>query len=344
MRRRRDGDTVVSMVRAVVLASIALACVACRPAAPAVPIGHSSSTSVAPAPPPRPHAPRSPSEALAVQHHAPVTIERSLSVPGGTVVVYAYDRLESKLGELAAEGRDVVAELEAEQSRCEDERAELDEDERDWVESEQRSCEELAAATLFDDEQLTSGCRAVGVASIDAQGKLLGRVPIQGSCLAGIASFEAYDLTQEPEDELLLVVTFESFGQLTRGGWGQTRETTSLHVLAGGAGAGEDGVAELLAVELEEHNEGGNCPNGVHRSVRVAAETIEVFSQAWNDCDRESCIDPTAEAAEDANPSEICHDEPVTAERARWQPGERAWGEFEPAQHDETVLPESTMK
>jgi hypothetical protein len=329
------------MMRVVMLASIALGCGSCRPQEPSAPPRHASGASL-PAKRVPPREPRS-SSTLAEQHHAPVTIERSVRVPGGAVFVYAYGLLPSKVGASTAADGDVEAKLAAEQSRCEKARSGVAPPKAgDSAPAEPRSCEELAAAVVLEDENLTSACRAVGVASVDERGELLGSVELQGACLVGITSFEAYDLTQEPEDELMLVVSYESFGQLTHGGWGQTQQLTRLHVLS--VGSGEGGLTEQLVVDLAVEDEGGTCNNGIRRSVRVAGEgVIEVFAQKWNGCDREKCIDPDDEAAEEADPGQICRGEPVTAERAAWRPEEAAWV-FEPREFEGAVLPDGIMK
>jgi hypothetical protein len=280
--------------------------------------------------------------ALSEQHQAAVTIERAVSVPGGTVVAYSYGLLESKVGARSAAdgdlGGDLGVELAAERSRCEKARSGRDPQDRGSAPAEPRSCEELAAAVVLEDENLTSECRAVGVASFHEGGELLGSVELQGTCLVGVASFQAYDLTQEPADELMLIVSYETFGPLTYGGWGPTQQLTRLHVLS--VGSGEVGLAEQLVVDLDVEDEGGSCNNGVRRSVRVAGEgALEVFAQKWSGCGREKCID----AADEADPSEICRGEPVTAERATWRPEEGAWA-FEPAEHAGNVLPDGIMK
>jgi hypothetical protein len=335
------------MVRAVVFASIALGSAACRPAQPAAPLGHGSSSSGTPQPasPARgPRSPRGPREALAAQHHAEVTIEQALSMPGGEVVVYGYSRLESKLGERTAAGHDVTAELAVERRRCDAERAALPPEEREWIETQEQSCEEIAASVLFGDDQLTPGCQDTGVASFDPQGRLVGHVVLDGPCLIAIDSFEAYDLTPEAADELMLVATFGRFGQ-TRGGWSTEQESTRLHVLATRAADGEATLAAQLVVELNIAYEGGACQSGIHRSLRVADDgALEVFSQPWDECARADCIEPDDEAAEEADPSQICQDEPVTAERVRWRSEERSWGAFEPMAHEGNVLPDGIMK
>jgi hypothetical protein len=332
------------MVRVVVLASIASACVACKPAPLATTIGHVSSTSVVPDRTPPPRKPRSAREALAELHHAQVSVEHSLAVPGGSVVVYAYDRLESEIGQRTAAGRDVAAELAAALRRCEGERDALDPDQRERVESTHPSCQRFAAAASFSDARLVTDCQALGVAYLDARGELLDRLDVDGPCLSAFRSLEAYDLSPTPGEELLLLATFSTHGETTQGEWGSLEDVTRLYVLQ--AAAGEDGpfVVEELVVELDVVGHGDACDTGTRRSLRVAGDgVLERFSQPYDDCGDEQCIDPTDEAAEDADPSELCQGEPVTAERATWRPKEQAWGAFEPFAHEGNVLPDGIM-
>jgi hypothetical protein len=336
------------MVRAVVLVSVALGSASCRPSGSpvlATPIGHSSSTSVAPARTPLP----SPTHTLAALHHADVTIEGSLPVPGGTAKAYSYVMLESRIGELAAQGRDVKAELAAEQGRCEEQRAVLEPDEQESIELWERSCEELAAATLLDDDQLSPECHAVGVAYFDLHGVLLDRMEIDGPCLDGANTFEAYDLTPAPHDELLLVATSKTLGEQTRGGWGAVQQSTSLHVLSAmpALGGDEAVLVEDLEVELDVSYDGGACGHGIRRSLQVAAVgVLEVFSREWNECGDEGCIDPAlAEAAaEDGDTREICRKEPVTVERATWRAEAGEWGPLEPMEVDVDELPDGIVQ
>lgn len=335
------------MVRAVLLVSVVSICAACKPAAP-TDIGHVGSTSVVPSEAPATRRDGSPSAVLTARVHAKVKIESTLPVPGGNAYVYTYGRLESLAGERAAAGHDVAAELVAEQRHCEDERAALDPAEREQPPSDDRSCEELAGAALFADDQLTPACREAGVAYFDDGGQLLGDVAIGGPCLRRIVSLEAYDLTPEPTDELLLLAAFASFGEQSGGDWGPTEEATRLLVL-GLVPDPENRLAQQLDLELDVTREGGVCSSGVHRSLRVAGPgRLEVFSQEWSDCDREHCVDP-AEAAgmledEDADAIPVCQSVPVAAAVTTWSPEGKAWSLLDPLPYEGTVLPDGIMR
>lgn len=333
------------MVRSSWIVSIAVFGLACRPTQPPAAPAHDATLLGTPSPPPqRAH---SPADILGAQHHVPVTIEASVAVPGGTVAVYTYDRLESQLGALSAAGRDAVAELAAAQGRCEAERAALDPDDREYIESEYPSCSERAAAVLFEDDQLSPECRTLAVATFDAKGALLHSGETYPACLYRFGGLDPYDLTPLAEPELMLNVTYAVFGELTRGGWGQTELSTQLHVLA--IEADLDGhapfvVVEQLAVELGVSQDHGACSGGMNRSLRVATVgTIEVFSQQWSECGDEDCIDPTDEGAADVDPSMLCQDAPVTAERSVWQADPGQWGAFETRAYEGSVLPDGVM-
>ena len=343
------------MVRAALLASIVSACVSCKPGGPDDPIGYGGSTSVVPGHAPRLRARQSPEEVLAGKHRAPVSLGSSLPVSGGIAVVYRYGLLQSYIGERTASGHDVVAELEAEQQRCEDERAALDPGERDYVEAEYQSCEALAASRLFGNEQLVPECEALAVAYFGTDGTLLANVEVGGPCVASVGSFEAYDLTPEPDDELMLVASFDTFGELTHGGWGETQQETSMHVLAIRSGVERVELVEQLDVELAVRFDGGNCNHGIERSARVAGVgVIEVFSKRWNECESEHCIDAEqaaiaaaeAEAAgEDVEEDlPVCEGEPVVAERTRWVPEEKSWTVLKGFPFAGTQLPDGIMR
>jgi hypothetical protein len=179
---------------------------------------------------------------------------------------------------------------------------------------------------------------------MDAAGRLLDSFETEGPCLREIGSFEAYDVTPEPQDELLLLATFETLGVLTPGGFGRVQQATRLYVLA----PRDEDEAELvqqLAIDLDVTSYGDHCDSGLRRSVRIVEPgVIEVFSQAWNDCAREGCVDPddVEDAAEDAFP--VCQDSPVIADRTTWQPETREWTQFEPLEHEGKVLPDGIMK
>ena len=338
------GATLLGVLRTAVLVSIVSACVSCKASPPVDTIGHGSSTAVTPEPPPPRRAPASPQAKLREHVHAKVAIERKLAVPGGVAALYTWNRLEGALGERAAAGHDVTAELETARQRCEDERAALDPVDREQVEDEYPSCEALAGSSVLGDEQITPDCRALAVAWFDTAGRLLDSFEVDGPCLHEIDSFETYDVTPEPQDELLLLATFETLGVLTRGGFGRVQQATRLYVLA----PRDEDEAELvqqLAIDLDVKNDGGNCDNGLRRSVRVVEPgVIEVFSQAWDDCLRENCVDPAdaEDADEDAYP--LCQDEPVIADRTTWRPETREWSQFEPFEHEGKVLPDGIMK
>lgn len=333
------------MLRVVVLASIASACAACKPAPPATTIGHVGSTTVEPerAAPPPPAG--GPAAALAVVLHAQATIEHTLAAPGGSAYLYTYRRLEAELGQRAAAGHDVKSELETEQHRCEADRAVLAPEERERLDVEYQTCEALAGALLLADDQLTRECKALGVAYFDASGTLLGAFDVGGPCVAHIGSFEAFDVTPADDDELMVLATFETHGELTGGGWGRVEESTQLHVLAAQPG---EALVPQLAVQLDLGMVGGSCTQGTHRSARIASPgVLEVFSQPWTECGREGCIDPDdpdAPAPED-QPA-MCQAEPVTAERATWDAAAGAWqwSAFEPLAHEAKVLPDGIMK
>lgn len=335
------------MLRIVVFAAIVPACASCKPGAPDDPIGYGASTSNAPGRGPVRRSASAPNEVLAGKHRAPVKLEGRIPVPGGSAIVYTYGRLQSYLGERAAAGHDVVAELAAEQQRCNDERAALDPSQREWVEAEYPSCEALAATTLFGDDQLVPECKALAVAYFDADGTLLSQVDVGDPCVWKLGSLEAYDLTPEPDAELMLIATFERFGELT-GGWGRTREATSLHVLAIQPGVE---LTLQLEVDLGESAADDDCNTGIERSARVAGVgVLEVFSQPWNDCTREPCLGAAeaeeAEAAGEPMVEElpICHVEPVTAARTRWVPEERSWTVLEEFAYEGTQLPDGIQR
>jgi hypothetical protein len=332
------------VLRPAVLVSIVAACGSCKASPSVDSIGYGAGTSVTPDRSPSRRVPPSPKAALGELVHAAVTVEGTLAASGGTVLLYAWHRLEAALAERAAAGHDVTAELAAAQQRCEDERAALDPGERDYVEAEYQSCEAMAGSLLLDDEQLTPECRALGVAWFDAGGRLLDAIEADGSCLRDIGSFEAYDVTPEPEDELLLLATFETLGLLTHGGFGRVQQATRLYVLAPRDGD-EAELVQQLVIDLDVENDAGTCDNGLRRSVRIVEPgVLEVFAQAWDECERKDCVDPAdvEDAAEDAFP--VCQDEPVIADRTTWQPETRQWSEFEPLEHEGKVLPDGIMK
>lgn len=335
------------MPRAVVLAAIVAVCISCKPGAPDDPFGHGASTSTVPGGRQVRRSAAAPNEVLAGKHRAPVKLEGRIPVPGGSAVVYTYGRLQSYLGERAAAGHDVVAELAAERQRCDDARAALDPADRERVEGEYPSCEALAGTTLFGDEQLVPECEALAVAYFDADGTLLSQVDVGGSCVDQLRSLEAYDLTPAPDDELMLLATFVRFGELTLGGWGQQQEQTRMHVLAIEPGGG---IALQLVVELDESAEAGNCGIGIERSARVAKiGVIEVYSRPWSDCAKEACIDATEaeEARAAGEPVEelpSCPVEPVTAARTRWVPEERSWTVLEEFAYEGTQLPDGIQR
>ncbi len=334
------------MLRAVVLAAIVSACISCRPGAPDDPFGHGASTSNVPGRGPVRRSAAAPNEVLAGKHRAPVKLEGRIPVPGGSAIVYTYGRLQSYLGERAAAGHDVVAELAAERQRCDDARAALDPGERERIEAEYPSCEALAGTTLFGDDSLVPECKALAVAYFDADGTLLSQVDVGGPCVWKLGSLEAYDLTPEPDAELMLIAMFERFGELTPG-WGRTQEATSLHVLAIHPGVE---LALQLEVELDVSTGGGSCNSGIERSARVAeVGVLEVYSRPWSDCTQESCID-AAEAEEARAAGEpveelpSCKVEPVTAARARWVPEERSWTVLEEFTYGGMELPDGIQR
>jgi hypothetical protein len=331
------------MVRAAALLSIASACVACRPSAPATPAATTEPASSEPAPPRQ-----APSglDALHEVYSTDVFEIAAVAVPGGKVVAYRYDRLESEIGRLTAEGRDVAAELAAEEQRCEAERAALDPNQREVIESMEPSCEELAGAAVFSDDQLTTGCEVLGVAYLGARDELLDHLDFGDDCLDHVHTLDAYDLSPAPGDELRLVAAFVTYGETTRGGWGNTKSVERLHVLRAATNEGEDegeGEASLvveLEVKLDEKGDGGACDVGTRRSLRVVTPgVLERFSQEYRDCGN-YCIEPSDEDAQDAEPDELCRHEPIEAERATWQPADGSWEEFEPFDFDGDVMPE----
>lgn len=336
------------MLRIVVLAAIMAACASCKPGAPDDPFGHGASTSTAPGRGPMRRSASAPNEVLAGKHRAPVKLEGRIPVPGGSAIVYTYGRLQSHLGERAAAGHDVVAELAAERQRCDDARAALAPGEREWIEAEYPSCEALAATTLFGDDSLVPECKTLAVAYFDADGTLLSQVDVGGPCVWKLGSLEAYDLTPEPDAELMLIAMFERFGELTGGGWGRTREATSLHVLAIHPGVE---LALQLEVDLGESSAGDKCNTGIERSARVAGVgVLEVYSRPWNDCTQAPCIDAAeaeeAEAAGEPVEEELpsCQVEPVTAARTRWVPDERSWTVLEEFAYEGTQLPDGIQR
>lgn len=334
------------MLRVVVLASLASASVACKPAPPASSLGHvGPSATVQPASPAPPRATAGPSGALAVVLHAPVTLEHTLTTPAGSASLYTYDRLQAELGRRAAAGHDVKSELVTEQHRCEADRAILAPEERERLDVQYQTCEALAGALLLADDQLTRECKALGVAYFDASGTLLGAFDVGGPCVASIGSFEAYDVTPAADDELMVLATFETRGELPGGGWGRVEESTQLHVLAAQPG---EALEPLLAVQLDLDVVGGRCDQGTRRSARIASPgVLEVFSQPWTECGREGCwdLDDPDAPAPDEQPA-MCRAEPVTGERATWDAstGAWAWSAFEPPAHERTVLPDGIMR
>lgn len=334
------------MLRAAVVASIASACVSCKQG-PSDPIGHGGATSVTPGHTrarvkPEPHA------VLAGKHRAPIDIATTIPVPGGTAVAYTYERLQARIGEAEASGHDMTAELEQARLACEDERAALGPDEREWLESEYPSCEAKAGMQVFGDDQLDPECMALGVAYFDPDGILLSHVELGGPCLAhphGQVVLEAYDLTPEPDDELMLTTSFATVGELTRGGWGTTQSETHMYVLA----IRPSEIVEQLDLELDVDHDGGNCGHGTNRSVRIPeVGLIEVYSQEYDECDQEGCV--SAEEAEVARQEleedevppeyEICRTRPVEAEQTRWVPEEQSWTVLEGFAFEGDALPD----
>jgi hypothetical protein len=332
-------------VRSVVVVAIAAACGACKPGGPDDPVGYGGATSVTPGHGRGAPAKASAIDALAGKHRAPVEIVTTVPVPGGSAVAYAYGRLQSRIGEETATGRDVTAELEEAERHCEKVRAALDPGEREWIEAEYLSCEAVAATEVFKDDQLVPDCRALGVAYFDPDGILLSNVEVGGPCLSELSQLEAYDLTPEPDDELMLTARFSTFGELTRGGWGTTQQETRMVVLALRPGE----IREDLDVELDVDLDGGNCGHGIDRSVRIPqVGLIEVYTQEWNDCDQEGCMSPEElEAArQELEDDEVlpeyalCETRPVKAERARWVPEEQSWTVLEGFEFEGSALPD----
>jgi len=338
------------VLRTAVLVSIASVCVSCKTTPPVDPLGHGASTL-----PPGERLPRrvatTPEGRLGELVHARVTIERSLAAPGGSVALFGWNRLEAALAERAAEGHDVTTELETAQRECNEERAALDPEEREYLDSDYQSCEELAGSIVVGDEQLTPDCQALGVAWLDGAGRVLDTEELDGPCLSGVRSLEAYDVTPEARDELLLLATFDTLGLLNRGGFGATQSTTRLYVLALEDDGEESVLIEQLVVDLDIENDGGNCGSGFRRSVSIVEPgVLEVFSQAWDDCANEGCV-TAEEAAEieatedmDMEPPPLCREEPVIGDRTIWQPETHEWGAFEPFEHEGKVLPDGIMK
>lgn len=336
------------MLRIVVLASIASAFTACKPAPGPTTLGHMAGATVDPARTPAP-TPGSPSARLGALVHARVTIAGRAPVPGGELLVFTYRRLEAELGALTAEGHDAQAELAVEQRRCEADRAALDPEEREYLRTRYQSCEALAGAMRFADDQLTPECKALGVVYLDASGQPLDHVVLGGPCVRAIDSFEAYDLTPAPNDELMLTATFETLGELAHGGWGPVQQQTRLHVL--GARPGE-GVVEQLDVELLASFVGGDCTHGTRHSARIAGPgVLEVYSQKWDACVEARCVAvEEEERADEAAASGFeqatatCQAEPVSAERAEWSADTDQWSPWAPLDYAGTMLPDGIMK
>lgn len=287
--------------------------------------------------PPAPEtAPPSPTDQLSKIHFTEVTVDESLSIPGGFVVAYSFSRLDAEIGELSADGLDVTEDIEAEVQACEQERAELSEEERDWLEYQDRSCEELAVAELFDDEQLFPECSTLGVAYFDLEGTLLYEEEVDGRCLDHLDRFELRDLSPLDDPDIVLVATFMVVGDLTRGGWGALESSTELHVWAPVVEDGEPVLRDLVSVDLDDDFDGGNCPYGNHRVIRRGDDgSLELYAQHWNDCADEGCLDPDTdpeeyeqEYGEPLDPDMLCRDEPVERSRAEWLADEGIWDGF----------------
>lgn len=333
------------MLRAVVVAAIASTCVSCKPGG-LDPVGYGGATSVTPGHVRGARAKQSPTDVLAGKHRAPIEIVAKVPVPGGSAVAYTYGLLQSRIGEATASGRDVKTELEQARAACDDERAALEPSEREWIESEYLSCEAVAGTQVFGDDQVVPECQALAVAYFDPDGILLSQVDLGGgSCLARMGQIEPYDLTPEPDDELMVTATFHTFGELTRGGWGAVQTKTHLYALELVPGD----LVEQLDLELDVDSDGGNCGHGINRSVSFPqVGLIEVYSQEYNECDQEGCV--SAEEAEAARQEleddevppeyEICPTRPVEAEQTRWVPEEQSWTVLEGFEFDGTALPD----
>jgi hypothetical protein len=334
------------MLRAVVVAAIASACVSCKPGSDD-PVGYGGATSVTPGHVRGARTKQSPTDVLAGKHRAPIELVAQVPVPGGSAIAYTYGRLQSRIGEEINSGRDVKAELEEAERKCEEVRTALEPSEREWVESEYLSCEAVAGTQVFNDDQLVPDCQALGVAYFDPEGILLSNVELGGSCLSVHRKLvlEAYDLTPEPDDELMLTARFATFGELTRGGWGTAQGEMHLFVLAIRPGE----LVEQLDLELDVDVDGGNCGHGTSRSVRIPqVGLIEVYSQEYSECDQEGCV--SAEEAEvarqeledDEVPPEydICPTRPVEAEQTRWVPEEQSWTVLEGIEFEGSELPD----
>lgn len=341
----------MSSVRSVLVAALVLVPAGCRSAPPTV------TPQLVPDPPEAdPEGPPaeaedetgsgSPTDRLSALHFAPVTIEESLTVPEGFVVVYLFDRLQSEIGELAADDVDPTDVIDAEIAACEDERASLPEEEQEWLEYEERSCETEVVTTLFQDDQLVPDCMSLGVAYFDSSSTLLSHHEVLGPCVDRIHRFELRDLSPREEPDVLLAFTTEVYGELTRGGWGTQESIERLHVYAPGEVDGAPDLQELGAFELDEDREGGACNNGIHRVLRVGDDhALEIYSQAWDGCDHEGCVDPD-DAPEDLDPDFLCPEipeEPVERDRAEWDEDEGAWEEPYPDSWEGTELPRSNL-
>lgn len=331
------------MLRASLLASIAVVCVACKPAAPTTSLGHVGST----LPPERtspPPAASDPAAQLGAAVLARVTLEGTLAIPGGAAYLFTYPRLEAELAARAAEGHDVQAELAAERRRCEADRAALAPEERTALDEEYLTCKALAGALLLADDQLIPECRVLGVAAFDGTGALVDTMPLGSACVGSVGSFELFDAAPREGDEILVLATFEVHGARARGGFGVVERATHLYVLSPEPAPA---LSQQVAIELDVTREGDACVHGIRRSARLDGSGVsEVFSQPWSACEAERCLDPDVptDDPELADALPPCQPKPVTAERATWDPATERWGEFTAIEHDGTVLPDGIMR
>ena len=254
-----------------------------------------------------------------------MTIVESLTLPQGFVVAYRYSQLETKVRSDGSDGSAAVAQLAAKTKSCERERDRLSTEERQETESEEPSCEALAASILFDNDQLTPECEALGVAVFDAEGKLLTHREVDERCMASVDHFGLHDLSPHEAPDLALVATFVVAGNLHDGGWGPNEKSSDLHIYAPNAENDESPLRPLTTIEMDEEFDNGDCPYGRRRVLVTGHDhSLELYEQGWNDCAKRAY--------------------PVDRLRTEWNADEHAWPEPDYDEWEGTALPAGVLE
>lgn len=293
-------------------------------------------TTEEPAPP---EATKSPSQILSALHFCEVEVDDSISMPDGFIVAYHYGRIDSWMGELRKDGIDVQAEIDEETAKCEAEREQMEEEEREWIEMEGRTCDEEALTSVLDDEEASTECKDFGLAYFDLGGALLYDQDGPGECLS--SSQVDIELKTMPGSEApILMVTSEhgTYGHYTRGGWGFVRERGILQIMR--PRDGELFFDVLVDAVLHEEEDGGNCSSGVHAGYEFSEEGhLDVYRQEWDDCEHEECLMELEEGdSEDYDESEC--EPPIEVERAEWSPADGGeFTDFEEKDEEDPVIP-----